>query len=96
MDGPVALAPAMASRGAGSIVSVSNMVAPVGPSAAAAYGGTKVALEAMSRAWAAEYSPRSVKINVVPGPVFAGTRAPRAFLEQTGAVLAVDGDGTAI
>jgi NAD(P)-dependent dehydrogenase (short-subunit alcohol dehydrogenase family) len=91
-----ALAPGMASRGGGSIVSVSSMAARVGLPGGAAYGGTKVALEGMTRAWAAEYSPRGVRINAVaPGPVFTGTPTPRAFLEQLGASTALGRVGEA-
>jgi NAD(P)-dependent dehydrogenase (short-subunit alcohol dehydrogenase family) len=85
-----ALAPGMAGRGSGSIVSVSSMSARIGLPGGAAYGGTKVALEAMTRAWTAEYSPQGVRVNAVaPGPVFTGTPTPRAFLEQLGASTAL-------
>jgi NAD(P)-dependent dehydrogenase (short-subunit alcohol dehydrogenase family) len=66
-----ALAPGMAARGHGSIVSVDSMAGHVGLSGGAAYGATKAALTAMTRAWAAEFSPSGVRINTVaPGPVF--------------------------
>ena len=66
-----ALAPGMAKRGHGSIVSVDSMAGRVGLSGGAAYGGTKAALTAMTRAWAAEFSPSGVRVNTVaPGPVF--------------------------
>jgi NAD(P)-dependent dehydrogenase (short-subunit alcohol dehydrogenase family) len=68
-----ALAPGMAERGHGSIVSVDSMVGHIGLSGAAAYGATKAALTAMSRAWAAEYSPAGVRVNTVaPGPAYTG------------------------
>src|SRR5206468_3686571 len=51
-----AFAPGMAARGHGSIVSVSSMAGGVGIVGGAAYGATKASLEAMTRAWAAEYS----------------------------------------
>ncbi len=51
-----AIAPGMAARGHGSIVSVSSMAGGVGLVGGAAYGATKASLEAMTRAWAAEYS----------------------------------------
>jgi NAD(P)-dependent dehydrogenase (short-subunit alcohol dehydrogenase family) len=66
-----ALAPGMAARGSGSIISVDSMAGHVGLAGAAAYGATKAALTAMSRAWAAEFSPSGVRVNTVaPGPVF--------------------------
>jgi NAD(P)-dependent dehydrogenase (short-subunit alcohol dehydrogenase family) len=85
-----ALAPAMADRGRGSIVTVSSMAGRIGLPGAAAYGGTKGALESMTRAWAAEFGPRGVRVNAVaPGPVFTGTETPREFLEQLGAATAL-------
>jgi NAD(P)-dependent dehydrogenase (short-subunit alcohol dehydrogenase family) len=66
-----ALAPGMADRGHGSIISVDSMAGHVGLAGGAAYGATKAALTAMSRAWAAEFSPYGVRVNTVaPGPVF--------------------------
>jgi NAD(P)-dependent dehydrogenase (short-subunit alcohol dehydrogenase family) len=66
-----AIAPAMAARGTGSIINVSSMAAQIGLATGAVYGGTKGALESMTRAWAAEFSPRGVRVNAVaPGPVY--------------------------
>jgi NAD(P)-dependent dehydrogenase (short-subunit alcohol dehydrogenase family) len=66
-----ALAPGMAVRGTGSIINISSMVAEVGLSGGAVYGATKGALNSMTRAWAAEFSPSGVRVNAVaPGPVF--------------------------
>jgi NAD(P)-dependent dehydrogenase (short-subunit alcohol dehydrogenase family) len=79
-----ALAPRIAANGGGSIVNVASMVASIGMAGAAAYGGTKAALTAMTRAWAAEFSPRGVRVNAVaPGPVY--TAADPARIEALGA-----------
>jgi NAD(P)-dependent dehydrogenase (short-subunit alcohol dehydrogenase family) len=79
-----ALAPRMAVNGGGSIVNVASMVAAVGISGAAAYGGTKATLAAMTRSWAAEFSPRGVRVNAVaPGPVY--TAADPARIDALGA-----------
>ena len=68
-----ALAPAMAARGHGAIVSTSTMVASFGQPGLAAYGASRAALELLTKAWAAEYGPRGVRVNAVaPGP----TRTP--------------------
>src|SRR5258708_15285025 len=65
-----AFAPAMAARGSGSIINISSMAGRVGLATGAAYGATKGALESLTRAWAAEFSPRGVRINAVaPGPL---------------------------
>ena len=80
-----ALAPRMAARGNGSIISLDSMAGNVGLVGGAAYGATKAALTAMSRAWAAEFSPSGVRINTIaPGPVFSdGASAER--IERLGA-----------
>jgi NAD(P)-dependent dehydrogenase (short-subunit alcohol dehydrogenase family) len=80
-----ALAPGMAARGNGSIISLDSMAGNVGLPGGAAYGATKAALTAMSRAWATEFSPSGVRINTIaPGPVFSdGASAER--IEQLGA-----------
>jgi NAD(P)-dependent dehydrogenase (short-subunit alcohol dehydrogenase family) len=71
-----ALAPAMADRGSGSIINVSSMAARVGLSGGAAYGAAKAAMESLTRSWAAEFSPRGVRINAIaPGPVYTGGAA---------------------
>lgn len=65
-----ALAPQMASRGSGSIINISSRAGQIGRVGGAAYSGTKAALEGMTRAWAAEFSPAGVRVNAVaPGPI---------------------------
>jgi NAD(P)-dependent dehydrogenase (short-subunit alcohol dehydrogenase family) len=72
-----ALGPKMAERGAGSIINLGSMVGQIGLAGGAAYGATKAAQAALARAWAAEFSPRGVRVNTVaPGPVFTGGAAP--------------------
>ena len=67
-----AIAPGMAQRGHGSIVSVDSMAGRVGIVGGAAYGASKAALTALSRSWAAEFSPSGVRVNTVaPGPVYS-------------------------
>jgi NAD(P)-dependent dehydrogenase (short-subunit alcohol dehydrogenase family) len=66
-----ALAPGMASRGRGSIVSVDSMAGHVGLVGGAAYGASKGALTALSRSWAAEFGASGVRVNTVaPGPTY--------------------------
>jgi NAD(P)-dependent dehydrogenase (short-subunit alcohol dehydrogenase family) len=80
-----ALAPGMASRGYGSIVSLSSMAGGVGLVGGAAYGATKASLEAMTRAWAAEYSPSGVRVNAIaPGPVYTPTPTGPDFISALG------------
>src|SRR5580658_3358456 len=80
-----ALAPGMAARGGGSIVSLSSMAGGVGLAGGAAYGATKASLEAMTRAWAAEYSPSGVRVNAIaPGPVYTSTPSGPEFITALG------------
>ena len=80
-----ALAPGMASRGRGSIVSLSSMAGGVGLVGGAAYGATKASVEAMTRAWAAEYSGSGVRVNAIaPGPVYTPTPSGPEFITALG------------
>lgn len=72
-----AIAPGMADRGYGSIVSLDSMAGRIGLAGGAAYGATKAALTAMSRSWAAEFSAGGVRVNTVaPGPVYTDGANP--------------------
>ena len=80
-----ALAPKMAARGSGSIVSVGSMAGQIGLAGSAAYAATKAALVAMTRAWAAEFSSSGVRVNAIaPGPVVTNGAAPER-IEALGA-----------
>ncbi|AQA06291.1 short-chain dehydrogenase [Mycobacterium sp. MS1601] len=64
-----ALAPGMVGRGQGAIVNVSTIVANLGMSGFPLYGSSKAALQALTKAWAAEFGAAGVRINTVcPGP----------------------------
>ncbi len=80
-----ALAPGMAARGRGSIISLSSMAGGVGMAGGAAYGATKGSLESMTRAWAAEYSDHGVRVNAIaPGPVYTPTPSGSEFITALG------------
>jgi NAD(P)-dependent dehydrogenase (short-subunit alcohol dehydrogenase family) len=80
-----ALAPKMAARGSGSIISVGSMAGQIGLAGGAAYGATKATLAAMTRSWAAEFSPRGVRVNAIAaGPVLTPGAAPER-IEALGA-----------
>jgi NAD(P)-dependent dehydrogenase (short-subunit alcohol dehydrogenase family) len=81
-----AIAPAMANRGTGSIINMGSMAGQIGLAGGAAYSATKAALAALTRSWAAEFSPRGVRVNTIaPGPASTeGAAADRtAALGQT-------------
>jgi len=80
-----ALAPAMAARGSGSIINIVSQSGQIGMAGLAADSATKGALAALTRSWAAEFSPAGVRVNtVVPGPVYTGIR-PGSVTEAVGA-----------
>jgi NAD(P)-dependent dehydrogenase (short-subunit alcohol dehydrogenase family) len=80
-----ALAPRMAARGGGSIVSIASMAGQIGLAGGAAYGATKAALASMTRSWAAEFSPSGVRVNAIAaGPVLTAGAAPER-IEALGA-----------
>ena len=80
-----ALAPKMAARGSGSIISLASMAGQIGLAGGAAYSATKATLAAMTRSWAAEFSPSGVRVNAVAaGPVLTSGAAPER-IEALGA-----------
>jgi NAD(P)-dependent dehydrogenase (short-subunit alcohol dehydrogenase family) len=80
-----ALAPQMAARGSGSIINIGSMAGHVGMPGNAAYGATKGALAAMTRSWAAEFSPAGVRVNTIAaGPVYTPIQ-PHEQAEAVGA-----------
>jgi len=80
-----ALGPRMAARGSGVIINIGSRAGQIGRAGGAAYSATKSALAAMTRTWAAEFSPAGVRVNTVaPGPV--GTEAvPADRIQALGA-----------
>lgn len=78
-----AIAPAMAERGRGAIVNIGSWMARVGSPFAAMYTATKAADEQLTRAWAAEFGPRGVRVNTVaPGVTLTpGNEAARSVLD---------------
>ncbi|WP_033339605.1 SDR family NAD(P)-dependent oxidoreductase [Catenuloplanes japonicus] len=65
-----ALAPKMAANGGGSIVNISSTAAGKAEPGMTVYSATKAAIEALTRAWAAEFVEGNVRVNAVrPGPM---------------------------
>ena len=81
------IAPLMAKRGRGTIVNVSTMVADYGAPGMSLYGSSKAAINLLTKAWAAEYGPKGVRVNAVsPGPTRTeGTEVMGEGLEQLAA-----------
>ncbi|MGW1619035.1 SDR family NAD(P)-dependent oxidoreductase [Streptomyces sp. NPDC002172] len=67
-----AVAPAMAEAGGGAIVNLGSWIVRLGVPVGALYSSTKGAMETLTRAWAAEFGPRGVRVNAIsPGVVLA-------------------------
>src|SRR5690349_11480633 len=81
------LAPLMAKKGKGAIVNISTMVADYGAPGMSLYGSSKAAINLLTKAWAAEYGPKGVRVNAVrPGPTRTeGTAAMGDALQQLAA-----------
>lgn len=64
----VGLGPAMIERGGGSVISISSIAGLAGPLGRVAYAGTKGAVDAMTRALAADWGRHGVRVNsIAPG-----------------------------
>ncbi len=64
----VGLSDSMIERGGGSVVNVSSVAGINGPVGRVAYAGTKGAVDAMTRALAADWGPSGIRVNsVAPG-----------------------------
>ena len=62
------LGPAMMERGGGSIINISSVASLRGPVGRVAYAATKGAIDAMTRALAADWGPKGIRVNAVnPG-----------------------------
>jgi NAD(P)-dependent dehydrogenase (short-subunit alcohol dehydrogenase family) len=78
-----AIAPVMAARGSGAIVTIGSWMARVGSPFAAMYTATKAADEQLTRSWAAEFGAHGVRVNsVAPGATLTpGNESARAVLD---------------
>ena len=66
----LALGPGMAERGGGSIINISSIASLRGPVGRVAYAGTKGAVDAMTRALAADWGEQGIRVNAIsPGPM---------------------------
>src|SRR3984885_7786795 len=79
------IAPGMAEGSSGSIISLASMAGQIGLAGGAAYGATKAALSSMTRSWAAEFSPRGVRVNAIAARAVFSTPEKAPFIEQLGA-----------
>ncbi|MFD5784955.1 SDR family NAD(P)-dependent oxidoreductase [Streptomyces sp. NPDC126933] len=70
-----AVAPAMVEAGGGAIINLGSWIARLGIPIGALYSSTKGAMETLTRAWAAEFGPRGVRVNAI-SPGVVQTAAP--------------------
>ncbi|MFF2066954.1 SDR family NAD(P)-dependent oxidoreductase [Streptomyces sp. NPDC058200] len=70
-----AVAPGMVEAGGGAIINLGSWIARLGIPIGALYSSTKGAMETLTRAWAAEFGPRGVRVNAI-SPGVVQTAAP--------------------
>lgn len=64
----IGLAPSMIARCGGSVINISSVASVHGPLGRVAYSGTKGAVDAMTRALAADWGPDGIRVNsIAPG-----------------------------
>ncbi|PWK87298.1 NAD(P)-dependent dehydrogenase (short-subunit alcohol dehydrogenase family) [Lentzea atacamensis] len=70
-----ALVPAMIGAGGGVIINLGSWIARLAVPVSSLYSSTKGAMETMTRAWAAEFGPRGVRVNAIsPGVIVSPDR----------------------
>ena len=81
-----AVAPAMIRAGGGTIINLGSWIARLGLPVGALYSSTKGAVETLTRAWAAEFSPLGIRVNAIsPGVILPPDWDPAT--EYPGAVF---------
>ncbi len=79
------IAPAMAAAGGGVIINMGSWVARLSVPVGALYASTKGAMETLTRAWAAEFGPRGVRVNAIsPGVVRPAEAEPASAAMMAG------------
>ncbi|MEU3795660.1 SDR family oxidoreductase [Streptomyces fructofermentans] len=69
-----AVVPAMERAGGGTVINLGSWIARLGIPVGALYSSTKGAMETLTRAWAAEFGPRGVRVNAIsPGVILPRT-----------------------
>ena len=70
-----AIAPAMISAGGGVVINLGSWIARLAVPVSSLYSSTKGAMETLTRAWAAEFGPRGVRVNAIsPGVIVSPDR----------------------
>lgn len=89
------LGPSMIERGGGSVVSISSIAGVIGPQGRVAYAGTKGAVDAMTRALAADWGRHGIRVNsIAPGLIATdiweeSRRTIPGLIEQMEAAIAL-------
>ncbi|CAN5478438.1 SDR family oxidoreductase [soil metagenome] len=72
-----ALVPGMIERGSGAIVNIGSWIVTLGIPASSLYAASKAPIELLTRAWAAEFGPKGIRVNAVsPGVIRTEGNAP--------------------
>lgn len=81
-----ALGEQMAARGGGSVINISSVAAVRGPLGRVAYAGTKGAVDGMTRALAADWGPKGIRVNSIAPGLVATAIWERARTEVPGLI----------
>lgn len=90
------LGPAMIERGGGSVINISSVASLRGPIGRVAYSATKGAIDAMTRALAADWGPKGIRVNAInPGLIRtsiwgAGRASDPAHIKRMAARIALN------
>jgi len=81
-----ALAPGMIERGSGSIVNIGSWIATLAVPTGALYASSKATIELLTKAWAAEFGPKGIRVNAV-SPGVIRTEGNAAVAEIAGKMM---------
>jgi NAD(P)-dependent dehydrogenase (short-subunit alcohol dehydrogenase family) len=81
-----ALVPGMIARGSGSIVNIGSWVATLAVPTGALYASSKATVELLTKAWAAEFGPKGIRVNAV-SPGVIRTEGNAAVAEIAGKMM---------
>ncbi|MFF7020101.1 SDR family oxidoreductase [Streptomyces klenkii] len=81
-----AVAPTMIEAGGGAVINLGSWIARLGVPVGAVYSSSKGAMETLTRAWSAEYSPRGIRVNAI-SPGVVRTPDPAETGDQPGDIM---------
>jgi NAD(P)-dependent dehydrogenase (short-subunit alcohol dehydrogenase family) len=81
-----ALVPGMIERGSGTIINIGSWIATLAVPTGALYAASKATIELLTKAWAAEFGPKGIRVNAV-SPGVIRTEGNAAVAEIAGKMM---------